>query len=198
MLSTHTAGTCTYRYLLEPWTNPELASCNPRGSHNLTTVCSVTANESSFTLQWYYSKSSFNAGHSGDILNNIGENHVVRSDENQIENGTFITLSHLTIINVTVNNFGYYWCMVRLKNSGTLLPNSSTILHLSNVCASGPVCNSSLLLYRHWSIDSCANHDNKKIVIPETLQCIRPTSMIDNVASIQPTRTVPPPATLPL
>ena len=158
-------------------------------------MCSVTANESSFTLQWYYSNSSFNAGHSGDILNNIGENHVVRSDEDQIENGTFITLSHLTIINVTANEFGYYRCMVRLKNSGTLLPNSSTILHLSNFCASGSVCNSSLLLYRHWSIDSCANHDNKKIVFPETLPCIRPTS---NVASIRPNRTMPLPATLPL
>ena len=27
---------------IEPWTNPELATCNPHGSHNLTIVCSVT------------------------------------------------------------------------------------------------------------------------------------------------------------
>ena len=95
-----------------------------------------------------------------------------------------------------MNNFGYYWCMVRLNNSGTLLPNPSTILHLSNFCASGPVCNSSLFLYHQSSIGSCANYDDEKIVFPATLQCIWPKSMIDNTAGIQPTRTMSPPATL--
>ena len=121
----------------------------------------------------------------------------MRSFEIQIENKTFI-MSYLTIMNVTVNNFGYYWCVVRLNNSDTLLPNPSMILHLSNVCASGPVCNSSLFLYHQSSIGSCANHDDKTIIFSETLQCIQPTSMIDNTAGIQPTRAMPPPATLPL
>ena len=196
---THSAGTCTHRYILEPWTNPELASCNPHGSYNLTTLCSVTGSESSFTLQWYYSKTSSNAGRNKDNINNIGENYFVRTlVEDELVNGAFRTLSQLTIMNVTANDFGYYWCVVR--NSGTLLPNPSTILHLSNVCPSGPVCNSSIRLYYQWPNDSCANHDNKNITLPEMLQCNR-TSTPDNVASIRPTRTVHPmdsSATLPL
>ena len=198
----HTAGNCTHRYLLEPWTNPELATCNPHGSYRLTTLCSVTASESSFTLEWYYSKSSSNAGRNRDNINNIGENYFVRTlVEDQLVTGAFRTLSQLTIMNVTVNNFGYYWCMVRLRNSGTLLPNPSMILHLSNVCPSGPVCNSSIRLYYQWPNDSCANHDNNNITLPEMLQCNRTTSTQNNVASIRPTRIVHPmdsSATLPL
>ena len=182
-----------YRYLLEPWTNPELATCNPHGSYRLTTLCSVTGSESSFTLEWYYSNSSSNAGRNSDNINNIGENYFVQTlVEDELENGAFRTLSQLTIINVTVNNFGYYWCMVRLRNSGTLLPNPSTILHLSNVCPSGPVCNSSIRLYYQWPNDSCANHDNNNITLPEMLQCNRTTSTSDNVASIRPSRTAHP------
>ena len=197
---THIAGTCTHRYLLEPWTNPELATCNPHGSYNLTTVCSVAASESSFTLEWCYSRSSSNAGHSGsDILKNVGEKYFVKRVEDQLVNGAHRMLSHLMIINVTANDFGYYWCMVRLRNSGTLLPNPSMILHLSNVCASAPVCNSSIQLYHQWPNDSCANQDNKNITLPGMLQCNQ--SMPDNVASIRSTRTVHPmdsSATLPL
>ena len=131
---------------MKPWTNPELASCNPHGSHNLTMLCSVTASESSFTLEWYYSKLNSNVGRSGRVLNNIGKNYFVTIDEHQIENETFIMLSYLIITNVTSNEFGYYWCMVRVRNSDTILPNPSRILHLSNICTSVPVCNSSLLL----------------------------------------------------
>ena len=191
--SPHTlAGTCTHRYLLEPWTNPELATCNPHGSYNLTTVCSVAASESSFTLEWYYSRSSSNAGRSGVVLNNVGEKYFVKHVEDQLVNGAHRMLSHLMIINVTADDFGYYWCMVRLRNSGTLLPNPSMILHLSNVCASAPVCNSSIQLYHRWPNDSCANHDNMNITLPETLQCNQPTSMPD---SIQPTCPSASPAT---
>ena len=180
------AGTCTYQYILEPWTNPELASCNPHGSHDLTTVCSVTGSGSSFTLVWYYSKSSSNAGRSGRILNNIGENYFLKTDEpDKLINGAFRMSSHLTIMNVTENEFGYYWCMVRVRNSDMF--NPSRILHLSNICASDPVCNSSLQLYQQWQNNSCV--DNKNITLPETLQCNQPTSTPDNVASIQPTRT---------
>ena len=193
------AGICTYHYILEPWTNPELAFCNPHGSHNLTTMCSVTASESSFTLEWYYSKLSSNAGHSGRVLNNIGKKYFVTIDEHQIENETFIMLSHLIITNVTSNEFGYYWCMVRVRNSDTLLPNPSRILHLSNICDSAPVCNSSLLLYHpYWPDSSCANHDNMNIIFPETLQCIQPTSMPENAVGIQPNRTMHPPPILTL
>ena len=157
-------------------------------------MCSVTASESSFTLEWYYSKISSNAGHSGRVLNNIGKNYFVTIDEHQIENETFIMLSHLIITNVTSNEFGYYWCMVRVRNSDTLLPNPSRILHLSNICDSAPVCNSSLLLYRpYWPDSSCANHDNMNIIFPETLQCIQPTSTPENAVGIQPNRTMHPP-----
>ena len=191
MLSTLTAGTCTYQYILEPWTNPELATCNPHGSYNLTTLCLVTGSESSFTLEWYYSKSSSNAGRSGDILNTVGEKYFVETVvEDQLVTGAFRMSSQLTIMNVTANEFGYYWCMIRVKNSGTLLRNPNTILHLSNVCASAPVCNSSIQLYHHWPNDSCANHDNKNITLPEMLQCNQPTPTPDNGTSIRPTRTV--------
>ena len=154
-------------------------------------MCSVTASESSFTLEWYYSKSSSNAGHSGDILNSVGEKYFVEPVvQDQLVTGAFRMSSHLTIMNVTGNEFGYYWCMVRLRNSGTL-PNPSTILHLSNICASGPVCNSSIQFYHHWPNNSCANHDNKNITLPEMLQCNQ--SMPDNdAANIRPTRTVHP------
>ena len=180
------AGTCTHQYILQPWTNPELASCNP---HNLTTVCSVTASES-FTLEWYYSKLSSNAGRSGRVLNDIGGNYFVELPvKGELQNGAFRMSSHLTIINVTSNEFGYYWCMVKVRNSDMILPNPSRILHLSNICASVPVCNSSIQLYQQWPNDSCANEDNKNITLPETLQCNQPTSTPDNVASIQPTRT---------
>ena len=179
-------GTCTHQYILQPWTNPELASCNP---HNLTTVCSVTASES-FTLEWYYSKLSSNAGRSGRVLNDIGENYFVELPvKGELQNGAFRMSSHLTIINVTSNEFGYYWCMVKVRNSDMILPNPSRILHLSNICASVPVCNSSIQLYQQWPNDSCANEDNKNITLPGTLQCNQPTSTPDNVASIQPTRT---------
>ena len=162
-------------------------------------MCSVTASESSFTLEWYYSKLSSNAGHSGRVLNNIGKNYFVTIDEHQIENETFIMLSHLIITNVTSNEFGYYWCMVRVRNSDTLLPNPSRILHLSNICDSAPVCNSSLLLYRpYWPDSSCANHDNMNIIFPETLQCIQPTSTPENAVGIQPNRTMHPPPILTL
>ena len=198
---THSAGACTHRYLLEPWTNTELASCNPHGSHNLTTVCSVTASESSFTLEWYYSKSRSSAGHSGDILNSVREKYFVEPIQNQLLTGAFRILSHLTIMNVTPDDFGYYWCMVRVRNQGTLLPNPSTILHLGNVCASAPVCNSSIQLYRDWPNDSCANHDTNNITLPEMLQCNQSTSTPDNVTSIRSSRTAHPmdsSATLPL
>ena len=179
------AGICTYHYIVEPWANPELAFCNP---HNLTTVCSVTASES-FTLEWYYSKLSSDAGRSGRVLNNIGENYFVElTVKDELQNGAFRMSSHLTIMNVTSNEFGYYWCMVRVRNNDTILPNPSRILHLNNICASVPVCNSSIQLYQQQN-DSCANQDNKNIILPETLQCNQPTSTPDNVASIQPTRT---------
>ena len=156
-------------------------------------MCSVSASESSFTLEWYYSKSSSNAGRSGDNINNIGENYFVETlVEDELVNGAFRTLSQLTIMNVTANDFGYYWCMVKLRNSGTLLPNPSTILHLSNVCSSGPVCNSSIRLYYQWPNGSCANHDNNNITLPEMLQCNRTTSMPDNVDSIRPSGTAHP------
>ena len=154
-------------------------------------MCSVTASESSFTLEWYYSKTS-DAGRNRDIINNIGENYFIETVvKGELINGAFRTLSQLRIINVTPNEFGYYWCMVREKNSRTPLPNPSTILHLSNVCASAPVCNSSIQLYQ--PNDSCANHDNNNITLPEMLQCNQPTSRTpDDVASIQPTRIVHP------
>ena len=170
---------------MEPWTNPELASCNP---HNLTTVCSVTASESSFTLEWYYSKLSSNAGRSGRVLNDIGENYFVELPvKGELQNGAFRVSSQLTIMSVTSNEIGYYWCMVRVRSSDTILPNPSRILHLGNICASAPVCNSSIQLYQQWPNDSCANEDNKNITLPGTLQCNQSTP--DNVASIQPTRT---------
>ena len=151
-------------------------------------MCSVTGSES-FTLEWYYSKLSSNAGHSGRVLNDIGENYFVElTVQDELQNGAFRMSSHLTIMSVTSNEFGYYWCMVRVRNSDRLLPNPSRILHLSNICALTPVCNSSIHLYQ-WQNDSCANEDNKNITLPETLQCNQPTSTPDNVASIQPTRT---------
>ena len=162
-------------------------------------LCSVTASESSFTLEWYYSKLNSNVGRSGRVLNNIGKKYFVTIDEHQLENETFIMLSYLLITNVTANEFGYYWCMVRVRNSDTILPNPSRILHLSNICASVPVCNSSLLLYRpYWPDSSCANYDNMNITFPETLQCIQSISIPENVAGIQPNRTMHPPATLSL
>ena len=105
-------------------------------------------------------------------------------------------------MNVSADDFGYYWCMVRVRNQGALLPNPSTILHLGNVCASAPVCNSSIQLYRDWPNYSCANQDNNNITLPEMLQCNQSTSRTpDDVTSIRSSRTAHPmdsSATLPL
>ena len=177
LLSILTTALCTHQYQEEPWTNPNLATCNPVGADQLKISCSVTAVSYNFAIQWQRSSIRSNAGRTGQTVDEGGRYSVTNQVlyVRQVAQGR---VSQLTINNVTAEDLGYYWCVVMMRLNP--LPNPSRILHLTNFCASSTVCNS-LLLNNHSDKSDvhCAN-ENTSIILqdPSILQskCVQPTS----------------------
>ena len=172
---------CTHRYQDEPWTNPNLTTCNPVGAHHMKFLCSVLGFPYSFAIEWHRSSTRDDAG-------SISETSTVRqggrySVTSEVLPWRLGRVSELTIMNVREEDLGYYWCVV-IRNSNPL-PNPSRILHLTNFCTSSTLCGSLQLNSRfNESAFHCAT-DNKEIILqnPSLLQtkCVQPTLTPSNI-----------------
>ena len=182
LLSIYTTAQCTHQYHQEPWTNPDLATCNPVGADHLKIACLVTAISYNFAIQWQQGSIRSNAGRTGQTVSGGGR-YSVTDQVLRHQNQALGRVSQLTINNITAEDLGYYWCVVMMRLNP--LPNPSRILHLTNFCASSTVCNSLQLNNQLDKSDvHCAN-DNRSIILqdPSILQskCVQPTSTPANV-----------------